>query len=294
MDIDKIINSVIVNRANPNVSRGYVEGLSITILNELHKWFNTNCFATKTIKETIHYVRDNVFKEPLCPECHNRVKPLKTFCSKSCASKQPKRNTERNRKARESIRYICGSCGKPNVKSKGYNCVSCGNKAQAKKIKTLWETDFNRMNMLCQKPRTLESRKKQSDKVKKLILDGKFTPKSNNRYTHRNARYDNIPFRSTWEQRVYRHFKDTLGITLEYETLRIKYDFDGKSHVYIVDFIDRKNKHVYEIKPNSMVEDREKAKEKALIEWTSKNGYTYEFISEDWINERNLFKKYRI
>jgi hypothetical protein len=46
---------------------------------------------------------------------------------------------------------------------------------------------------------SLESREKQSSTLKTKILNGEYTPKSNNRLTHYNIIHNNKTFRSSWE-----------------------------------------------------------------------------------------------
>lgn len=75
--------------------------------------------------------------------------------------------------------------------------------------------------------------------------------------------------------------------------MRIEYECDNESHTYIVDFIDRKNKKLYEIKPTSQLDKKiVKVKEEYCLKWCEKNGYELVFITEDWYI-KNL-KKFKI
>lgn len=80
-------------------------------------------------------------------------------------------------------------------------------------------------------------RLKKSVIMKQLILNGKFTPNSNNRNTHWKSTYKGQAFRSSWEA-----LYACLNETAEYETLRISYTLDDREFVYIVDFIDHDKK----------------------------------------------------
>jgi len=141
------------------------------------------------------------------------------------------------------------------------------NKKRLNKIKKYWNKQSNK--------------DKQSENIKKLIKDGKFTPPITNTWTHWDSIYsyngDLYKFRSSWEAAFWSTNKE-----LEFETLRIPYNYKDKSHTYIVDFIDRKNKIVYEVKPDNKFLDKEKVKEQYLLEWCLKNGYKYQLINNDW------------
>ena len=74
-----------------------------------------------------------------------------------------------------------------------------------------------------------------------------------------------------------------------YEKLRIPYIFNEEHHTYIVDFIDEKNKIVYEIKPNTLLEKKvNKIKEKTLIKWCENNGFKYIHIDEKDLSTINF------
>jgi len=127
-----------------------------------------------------------------------------------------------------------------------------------------------------------QSAAKQSKTMKKLIADGKFTPPITNSWTHWDAEIlsenGNIKkFRSSWEAAFW-----LSNQHLEYETIRIPYELDGKSKMYIADFYVRDKNIVYEIKPRNS--------------WKSQNGKMQEIITYCiqhnitfiWINEDNI------
>jgi very-short-patch-repair endonuclease len=124
-----------------------------------------------------------------------------------------------------------------------------------------------------------EEREQKSECMKELIADGKFTPNIHNSNTHMTTVYKGQKYRSSWEA-AFVHINEGC----DYETLRIKYELDGKTKVYIVDFINHDTKMVYEIKPKiHQTRIKEKIKETALLNWCLTNGYCYSVIDEDWI-----------
>ncbi len=126
---------------------------------------------------------------------------------------------------------------------------------------------------------------KQSIEIKERIKNGKFTPCITNTWTHFDAiiNIDNInyKFRSSWEVVFW-----FLNQHLEYEKIRIPYTFENQQYIYIVDFVDTKNKIIYEIKPNSYykknIQNKLNAKTLAAQAWCKSNNYEYKIISDDW------------
>lgn len=270
--------------SNPNLSRGLIKGLPMETLEHFKEFFDYNYFKTNSIKEMIWCFKNSVYSKPVCT-CGNKIEfkrgKYNKFCSRKCLSSQPKRKPFKASLKIISL-YLCPKCNEFTSKCLGHMCMKCGRKEQGLKMKELYRTNYDEMVRKCNKPYTEETRKKHSNTVKRKILNGEFTPKSNNRRTHKRLYFDGYSFRSSWELKFYKHKKD-LGELLEYETLRIPYNYENDTKVYIVDFIDKANKKVYEIKPKSMVDDKTKAKESALIQWALNNDYTYEFICEDFI-----------
>ncbi len=132
--------------------------------------------------------------------------------------------------------------------------------------------------------RMSESEKKERSKtMKQMILDGTFTPNSNNRNTHWESFYKNKKYRSSWEALFHYHYPDAL-----YENLRIAYDINEKDHIYIVDFIDHVNKIVVEVKPKELCKGLVfYAKLAALTEWSNDNGYTIVLADQEWFLNRS-------
>lgn len=126
-----------------------------------------------------------------------------------------------------------------------------------------------------------EEKRKKSEMMKRKILNGEFTPVTNNRNTHWESSYNGVKFRSSWECLYY-----SLNPNAEYEKLRIRYSLDGNEYVYIVDFIDHEKRVVCEVKPKSMMKDKKtQAKISALECWCDKNGYKMLIFDENYIIE---------
>lgn len=126
-----------------------------------------------------------------------------------------------------------------------------------------------------------EKKKRQSEYMKKIIQEGKYTPNIYNYRTHIQTVYKNKKFRSSWEAGFY-----SLNNTLLYEYHRIKY-FDTKTKkekIYISDFSDIESKIIYEIKPTAHVKNT-KDKINAAIKWCNENGYKFIIIDENWFKE---------
>ena len=118
-----------------------------------------------------------------------------------------------------------------------------------------------------------------SNVMKQKILDGTFTPNSNNRNTHWNSVYNGKTYRSSWEALFHSN-----NIDYEYESLRIKYIFDGRSRVYIVDFVCHVEKVAVEVKPAELLnDDNTIAKIKSLVEWCDDNDYTLILADAEWL-----------
>jgi len=119
-----------------------------------------------------------------------------------------------------------------------------------------------------------------STKLKAAIAEGRFTPNVTNYWSNSRIYVNDVPLRSAWE--AYFHIFNMYKF--EYETVRIPYINEaGIKRTYIVDFVDTKERKLYEIKPEENKSDiLTKIKEEAAIIWSKENGYTYEFISNDW------------
>lgn len=123
-----------------------------------------------------------------------------------------------------------------------------------------------------------EYKKESSDRMKILILEGKFTPNTNNRLTHWDVEFNGRKFRSSWEA-----FYHALNPTHEYETLRIPYtNDDGVERIYIVDFVCNVERMATEVKPSSIIKRQRDSglKIEALYAWCNENGYKANVFTE--------------
>ena len=110
--------------------------------------------------------------------------------------------------------------------------------------------------------------------MKKKILNGQFTPNSNNRNTHWDSSFNGKVYRSSWEALYQYHNQNDL-----HEKLRIKYTYKGKSHVYIVDFVNYETMIATEVKPKECCNDPKfMAKYKALLKWAKDNNFTARIV----------------
>ncbi len=128
-----------------------------------------------------------------------------------------------------------------------------------------------------------EDKLHRSNIMKEKILNGTFTPNSNNRNTHWDTFYKNKKYRSSWEA-LYQYFdKDA-----EYETIRIPYVYNNKEHIYIVDFVNHDTKTLIEVKPEElMYDEKTKAKINAAKEWSTTNGYAVIIANKEYfINKK--------
>lgn len=109
-----------------------------------------------------------------------------------------------------------------------------------------------------------------SETMKNKILDGSFTPNTNNRNTHWESVLDNKVYRSSWESIYHYHNPGD-----SYEVLRIPYYINGKRKTYIVDFVNHDLRIATEVKPAELLENEITiAKLSALRSWCSINNYT--------------------
>ncbi len=136
---------------------------------------------------------------------------------------------------------------------------------------------------------------KQSQTLKEKIAKGEFTPCVTNSWANSRCKIEidgfERKYRSSWDAAF-----QILNPNCEYETLRVKYELEDTWHNYIVDFIDRINFYVYEIKPISESQsDINNIKRQALLKWCKENSFTYIEINDEWFNEnanRIDFTKY--
>lgn len=174
-------------------------------------------------------------------------------------------------------------------KYRGYEkvcCKKCQNELSSKRQKEnntchrMTQESFNSM------------KKKLSIVLKEKIKKKEFKPCIVNSW--RNEKYiininnNLIHFRSSWEA-----FFNLVNRELIYEDVVIEYEYNKIKSNYIVDFVDYKNRILYEIKPKSDINrSRFKQKMKYAKTWCKKNKYKFMIIDEDWFLQNTPKYKY--
>jgi len=137
-----------------------------------------------------------------------------------------------------------------------------------------------------------EYKEQSSLRMKNKILNNEFTPNSNNRQTHFECSFNGKKYRSSWEAAYH-----SLNVDDEYEKLRIQYNYENSTKIYIVDFVNHLRKYVVEVKPLDMFMNCNKTKTKieALKNWCNDNNYELIMYTEiDIFNNRDklVFEKF--
>lgn len=121
-------------------------------------------------------------------------------------------------------------------------------------------------------------KKNHSIMMKNKILNGEFTPNSNNRNTHWGSSFNGKKYRSSWEA-MYKYWEPES----QYEKIRIPYIFNGIEHIYIVDFINDANSELIEVKPNRLCRsDKMLSKIKSAERWCQIHGYDFVIADENY------------
>lgn len=255
------------------------------------------------IRERVYFLKENFKEIPKCIYCSNK--------KKYCLASSPKyfdtcNNRECSKRAlSEHSKRVCEKRWKNHIKpekkiiskeERYKNAVATRRKNNpdwftpeqkinvTQKRQEYFSIEQNRLdanNKLKERWSNKELREKQSDTIRKLISDGVFTPPITNSWTHWDSIYTynnkEYKFRSSWEAAFWSAYKH-----LKFEELRIPYLYEGKTHTYIVDFIDYDKRVVYEIKPTDRYLEKEIVKEKYLKQWCLDNNYEYIFITNNW------------
>lgn len=209
------------------------------------------------------------FHIPKCQFCKKNdveitgFNSYRRYCSSYCAGKDP------NKVSAEMIKV---ATEKRNSSMKALRESPIDNAAYKEKLRA-------GMKKFYSSPAGEIMKKRQSELVKQKIMNGEFTPERTRSWNSWNASVDGIKFRSRFEAIFYAYCIDS-NLPVEYESLRIPYVTpEGTHRIYITDFIDRKNKKLFEIKPSSYV-DENSPKTKAAEKWCEENGFEFEFITE--------------
>jgi hypothetical protein len=262
------------------------------------KWYGPNailshlsCFFNDNDKINILY---EIFKHnKLVPKCCHTNKFLEAediMCGKNLRTRHPdnvlfskyssKLNIEDYREIHSKVLKSPHTVEKR--KKEKENFLKDENRVKAWKEKTKhthslmdhpWLTDISKEE---RERRNIKS----STSQKHNILKGTFTPQNNYR-TKRRIELEiegrKYYFRSSWEVCFF-----VSNEYLDYETLRIEYIKDNECKIYIPDFIDNKNKIIYELKPKRQYVTQ-KEKMNGAIKWCLNNNYRFM-----WVNEFNI------
>lgn len=165
----------------------------------------------------------------------------------------------------------------------------CSSECNYKSISNRQQGDNNTSHRM-----TIESKNEMKSKLSKIvknkIKNGTFTPNVTNSWAGSKCSLiinNKVQkYRSSWEA-----FFQIVNPTFEYEKIRIPYKFEGIDHNYIVDFIDKQNKNIYEIKPDSQYKTKiNQIKYKAAIKWCKQNDYKLIQIGNQWFKDNfNLY-----
>ena len=180
---------------------------------------------------------------------------------------------------------ICKNCNKEHTRiigrwKRGWTktcCEECENELASKRQIGENNTSHRMTNETKNK-----MKEKMSHIMKEKIINGEFTPKSENYKTfgmiefyHKN---DVKKVRSLWELLFWIENEN-----LEYEKIRIEY-FDtltNKNRIYITDFYDSKNNEIIEIKPTKYQDVRFRDKKIAC----EKKGYKFKTLDEKYFSK---------
>jgi len=175
----------------------------------------------------------------------------------------------------------CEICNKNQTKLKNANTLhSVFNQFCSRECEMKWrsirQSENNTVNRIKDRKKWVNNI---SIRIKKSILEGKFTPQVTNSWCHSRRKViledRTVNVRSSWEEKFL-----LKNPTFLYEKTRIPYiDVNGNERIYIVDFTDLLG-NIYEIKPASKIgENSEKIK--AAKEYANVNNVKFFLITEN-------------
>lgn len=253
----------------------------LEIYKKNHWFFNSGNinfkFLDKSLVQSYRGKYGHIFYDYVYPEARNNKcktckeksvlfltfdKGYSNYCSKHCATKDPDRISERGKRI---------GIEKRNIAMKNLLLDPIRGKEYRQKISVKSKHYSNLPG----------ARERQSIFMKTKIANGEFTPCITNTWTRWKCSSLEKKFRSSFEALFYTHSMLIENLPIQYEALRIPYQYNNKRRNYIVDFIDNVNKIAYEIKPHSLLESEiNKIKIEALGEWCKANNYELRLISE--------------
>lgn len=132
-------------------------------------------------------------------------------------------------------------------------------------------------------------RKKLSEIMISKIKNGEFMPNITNSWAKsrcdinfiRDGEFIKIKTRSSWEAYFQLFNKNFI-----YEKIIIPYRHNKVERNYIIDFVDYENKVLYEIKPDSVRNDKRNiSKFKYARKWCRENGFKFKIITDKWFHK---------
>jgi len=126
-----------------------------------------------------------------------------------------------------------------------------------------------------------EAKSKQSISIKSKIKSGLFTPNIQNSRTHWESVFNGNKYRSSWEA-IYA----SLNPEDLYEEIRLGYEYEGDTKIYMVDFVNHKKRTLTEIKPKEHTISRKNhAKFISAEKWCKKNQYSFVILTQEYFIE---------
>lgn len=252
---------------------------------------NYRCSSLKTLRE--HYTRKHNIKPDLlpdknCTECGTKLEKTSDLRSyRKCKNKNC--NSYINFLNKKNLKIKTTKKNTPPIIKILQKCrYSRAAKKRELKFKETFINNKSLKSIYCEK-----GAHKNSQKMKQKIADGEFTPCVTNSWSKSRIIFNNTPYRSSFE--VMFKLLDSDNI-LKYEKIRIPYIFENKKHNYIVDFYDPENKILYEIKPESEINNVvNKTKEKYAVKFCKENSMQYKIITEKFLKENisTITSKYK-
>lgn len=125
-------------------------------------------------------------------------------------------------------------------------------------------------------PKSKEARENMS----KARADGIANGTINHRTYGKSQWYKGLYCRSTYEVRFV-DICEEYGIPIEACRIVIPYEYKGFIRNYVPDFINQRDRVIYEVKPLKLKGSKtNQAKARAAHDWGKENGYRYQFITE--------------
>jgi hypothetical protein len=235
-----------------------------------------------------NFLKYGIDDESVCNTCGNYLRePLLKFCSVECVGndKRGKPGDTRTWDERSGKDAADKRREKLSKRLKGkQRTVEC-----IEKIKQWYKNEDNmeKFKKINSRNMTEERKLKQSKIMKKIILEGKFTPENNGgrRKSHWFT-YDSRKFRSRFEIIYYIYATYICNHELEFEKIRIPYKDIDKTRIYITDFFNKTTNTIVEIKPSCFIESEMGNKIEYAKKYAKLNNLKFDIITE---NELKVF-----